>query len=135
MLLSELRLVYPYFSPALFGISVMVMMPCRGRKTGITAQIALIGLLVYMTSINFVRLLPPIYILPVLLPLCFIAIANTLENCKLPAKYQLTDNHYIFFSTGVILTMLLLIFAKDNNLYPAFVYISIISRILYYLKI
>lgn len=135
MLLSELRLVYPYFSPALFGISVMVMMPCRGRKTGITAQIALIGLLVYMTSINFVRLLPPIYILPVLLPLCFIAIANTLENCKLPEKYQLTDNHYIFFSTGVILTMLLLIFAKDNNLYPAFVYISIISRILYYLKI
>ena len=135
MLLSELRLVYPYFTPALFGISVMVMLPWNNKKAAFIMQACLAGLLVYFTSINFVRALPPIYLIPLLMPFSFIAIANTLNNCKMQSKSSSADKRYIFFSLGVLLTLILLICAKNNNLYPQLVYIALITRFFYYLKI
>jgi hypothetical protein len=135
MLLSELRLVYPYFTPALFGISVIVMLPQSSKKAAFFMQTALIGLLVYFTSINFIRALPPIYLVPLLLPLSFFAIANTLENCRMQSKSGSADKRYICFSIGILLTLLLLICAKNNNLYPQLIYIALLTRIFYFFKI
>ena len=135
MLLSELRLVYPCFTPALFGISVMVMLPLHNKKTAFIMQAALAGLLFYFSSINFIRAFPPIYIVPVLLPLSFTAIADTLNNCSMQTQKNHPDFRYIFFTVGILLTLLLLLCAKNNNLYPTLIYIALISRILYYFKI
>lgn len=134
MLLSELRLVYPYFSPALFGISVLLMMPCGGRKTNFVLQTALLLTLLYLTSANFVRTFQPIYVLFILLPPAFLGTAKTLENCQ-TGKYRENTQLQIAFSVGVIFTLLILIFAKNNNLYPTLIYAAIISRLLYYFKI
>ena len=135
MLLSELRLVYPYFTPALFGISVMTMLPLGSKKSSFIFQIALLGLLFYFSSIEFVRTLPPIYVVPLIMPLSFIAIANTLNKCKVRNKITLADPPQIFFLTGVLVTLLLIICVRNNNLYPTLIYTAIISRFLYYLKI
>lgn len=135
MLLSELRLVYPYFTPALFGISTMVMLPLNNKKAAFFMQTALAALLLYYTSINFVRAFPPIYVVPILLPLSFIAIANTLNNCKMQSKFNTADHRYIYFAIGILFSLLLLLCAKNNNLYPTLIYIALISRFLYYFKI
>lgn len=98
-------------------------------------QTALAALLLYYTSINFVRAFPPIYVVPILLPLSFIAVANTLSNSKMQSKFNIADHRYIFFAIGILLTLLLLLCAKNNNLYPTLIYIALISRFLYYFKI
>ena len=134
MLLSELRLVYPYFSPALFGISVLVMMPLPGRKINFILQAAILAILVYLTSINFVRTLQPVYVMPILLPMTFLGIAGTLSNCR-TGSCASSVKQLSSFCIGIIFTLLLLIFAKNNNLYPALIYAAIISRLLYYFKI
>ena len=135
MLLSELRLVYPYFTPALFGISVMVMLPWNNKKAAFIMQTALVGLLLYFTSISFIRALPPIYLVPIFMPLSFFAIANTLENCRMQFNSGVIDKRYIFFAVGILLTLLLLICAKNNNLYPPLIYIALLTRVFYYFKI
>lgn len=135
MLLSELRLVYPYFPPALFGIACMVMMPVNGKKKSFVMHCALFLLLTYFMSVNFVRAFPPIYVIPILLPLSFIATANTLFNCRIKNCNCISNSQNILFFSGVLLTLLLLLCAKNNNLYPSLVYIATISRLLFYLKI
>lgn len=134
MLLSELRLVYPYFSPALFGISVLIMLPLQGKKINFLLQTALLLILVYLTSITFVRMFQPIYVLPLLLPMAFLGLAGTLHDCS-RGQNQTSMKSQISFASGVILTLLLLLFAKNNNLYPTLIYTAIISRLLYYFKI
>lgn len=133
MLLSELRLVYPYFAPSLFGISVMVMLPIAGRKKTLLFQTALLALLFYFTSINIVRTFPPFYVVPVLMPLSFIALANTLNKCKNRKAENVQPQ--ICFLCGVLTALLLIICVRNNNLYPTLIYTAIISRFLYYLKI
>ncbi len=135
MLLSELRLVYPFFPPALFGISLMVMLPSGGKKWNFFCQTALMMMLVYFTSINFIRAFPIVYVLPVFLPLGFLALSSTLENCKSGCINHDEPNRNIYFALGVLFTLLLLICAKNNNLYTTLIYIAIISRIFYFFKI
>lgn len=135
MLLSELRLVYPFFSPALFGISVILLLPVKNAKFNYFCQFMLLLLLMYMTSINFVRRFPPVHVLPVLLPLSYLALAKTLNYCKIGIKGNENCLQNIFFTIGVLLTVMLLFFAKNNNLYPVLIYIAITTRLLYYFKI
>ena len=76
----------------------------------------------------------PIYVLPLLLPMAFLGLAGTLHDCS-RGQNQTSMKSQISFASGVILTLLLLLFAKNNNLYPTLIYTAIISRLLYYFKI
>ena len=135
MLLSELRLVYPFFPPALFGISMMVMIPLKNKKWQILCQVALLSILIYFTSINFIRAFPIIYVLPVLLPLAFLGISATLGNCKINNVDNNQPHRNIYFALGILFTLLLLLCAKNNNLYSTLIHIAIITRFFYIFKI
>ena len=109
-------------------------MELKGKKINFLLQTALLLILVYLTSITFVRMFQPIYVLPLLLPMAFLGLAGTLHDCS-RGQNQTSMKSQISFASGVILTLLLLLFAKNNNLYPTLIYTAIISRLLYYFKI
>lgn len=134
-MLSEYRLVYWFFAPALITLLGVLTINYRSKIFEAFCTLSMGWVLAYLLIPSFILSLQPFIFLFPFWVFSLMSEGNTIKNIHIRSNFKNPTLPHYYTILGILVGLILLIFAKDNKIYSYLIYLAALFRLMYCLKI
>jgi hypothetical protein len=135
VLISEYRLVYCFFTPALISLLGFLMISYKSKVFEFICTLAWAWVFAYMLIPNLILTLQPFAFLLPFWVLALMTAGNTIK--EIGKRMQTMDANIPRYCTlsGVLVGLLLMLFCRNQDIFAYLIYGAMLFRVMYLLKI